>query len=250
VPRGAAGRPGSNRRPRGDESNGRKLAEVVAEEIENAIVLQSWPVGQVFGSEPELLERFGVSRAVLREAIRIVENHRVARMRRGPGGGLIVTKPDIDSLARTAALLLDSQDVTAHDLFQARVLVEVATVEDAASHLDEDGIERLKAALEEGESGEIAESIRGGHDFHTVIASLSGNPTLRLFVDVLIELTTTEHFGAVFRSKAPTDDARALLVADLQRAHAGIVDAMIAGDVSLAAHRMRRHLEAMQPWLG
>ena len=64
-----------------------KLATVVARSIENQVVALGWPVGEVLGSEAELLERFGVSRAVLREAVRIVEHTGAARMRRGPGGG-------------------------------------------------------------------------------------------------------------------------------------------------------------------
>jgi DNA-binding FadR family transcriptional regulator len=242
--------PNINRRSLVSRSNGRKLAEVVAEAIENEVVAKEWPVGEILGSEPELLDRFGVSRAVLREAIRIVENHRVARMRRGPRGGLVVTKPDVGSLARTAALLLDSEHVTGENLAEARVIVELAAVEDATKRLDEDGIELLKRVIEdEGRPEEAVEVIRGAHDLHAVIASLSGNPALRLFVDVLIELTTSEHSQRTFRRTARSAADRARIAAEVHQTHAGIVDAMISGDVSLAVHRMRRHLQAMQPWL-
>src|SRR4051812_32028391 len=64
-----------------------KLASVVAQRIEDDIVASGWPEGQVLGSETDLLERFGVSRAVVREAVRIIEHTGAARMRRGPGGG-------------------------------------------------------------------------------------------------------------------------------------------------------------------
>ena len=67
------------------------LASVIARRLEDEIVARGWPVGEVLGSESELLEYFGVSRAVFREAVRVVENTGAARMRRGPGGGLIVS---------------------------------------------------------------------------------------------------------------------------------------------------------------
>src|ERR1700722_20641397 len=71
-----------------------KLAEKVASDIEREILAAGWPVGAIVGSEKELLDKHGVSRAVLREAIRLLEHHMIATLRSGPGGGLIVTAPD------------------------------------------------------------------------------------------------------------------------------------------------------------
>jgi len=47
-----------------------KLAAQTARRIEDDIIAAHWPVGQVLGSEAQLMERYDVSRAVLREAIR------------------------------------------------------------------------------------------------------------------------------------------------------------------------------------
>ena len=46
-----------------------KLAEQTAAKIELSIVEQGWPLGMVIGSEADLLAEYGVSRAVLREAV-------------------------------------------------------------------------------------------------------------------------------------------------------------------------------------
>ena len=80
------------------DSRRAKLAGRAAEQIVNDVVELGWPVGEVLGSETELLERYGVSRAVLREAIRLIEHQRVARMRRGTGGGLVIDEPDVDAV--------------------------------------------------------------------------------------------------------------------------------------------------------
>ena len=69
------------------DGDSRKLGEILAERIEDEIVVSGWAVGTVLGSEAELTEKYGVSRAVFREAMRIVDHHGVAEMRRGPGGG-------------------------------------------------------------------------------------------------------------------------------------------------------------------
>ena len=102
-------------------SSGRKLGEVLAEQIENEIIERGWPVGQVLGSEAELIGKYNVSRAVFREAMRIVDHHGVAEMRRGPGGGLVVVAPDLDAAIRTVSLHLQFQRVEPAQINEARM---------------------------------------------------------------------------------------------------------------------------------
>jgi len=61
-----------------------KPASRIARDIEADIARCGWPIGQSLGSEQALQHRFRVSRSVLLEAVRLVEHHQVARMRRGP----------------------------------------------------------------------------------------------------------------------------------------------------------------------
>src|SRR5690349_10951425 len=96
-----------------------KLASQVARGIEAEVVRRGWPVGLSLGSEMELRERFGVSRSVLREAVRLVEHHQVARMRRGPNGGLFVTAPDTGPATRAMVIYLEYVGTTVADLLQA-----------------------------------------------------------------------------------------------------------------------------------
>src|SRR5580700_9371677 len=96
-----------------------KLAEKLASDIEREILAAGWPVGAIIGSEKELLDKHGVSRAVLREAIRLLEHHMVATTRSGPGGGLIVTAPDPDVVTGSVALFLEYQHATPPLIFEA-----------------------------------------------------------------------------------------------------------------------------------
>src|ERR1700721_2725611 len=59
------------------------LAAAVARQILTDVVDRGWPVGEVLGSQTALIERYGVSRAVFREAVRLVENQQGATMGRG-----------------------------------------------------------------------------------------------------------------------------------------------------------------------
>lgn len=224
----------------------------MAERIEDEVVRAGWPVGELIGREPELLERFGVSRAVFREAVRIVEHHGVARMRRGGGGGLVVTEPDLSSISRAAALRLDHQRVTGEHLAHARLVAERATVIAATPRLDAIGRERLEAAVAaDAHAAEHATTLADipSRGVHATIAEVSANPALQLFVDVLLALTATDHGVAQLSAKLTTTEQIRAMAAEIHTAHAAIVQAMVTGDADLAAERMRKHLVAMERWL-
>ena len=143
---------------------GRKLGEVLAEAIENEIIAAGWKVGDVVGSESELCERYGVSRAVFREAIRIVGHHGVAEMRRGPGGGLVVVAPSVDAAVRTVSLNLEYLDIDPGQINEARLAIELSCITSVIENLDEDversirnfldtEIERIVTGRESGRPG-------------------------------------------------------------------------------------------------
>jgi DNA-binding FadR family transcriptional regulator len=212
----------------------RKLAEIVAYEIEQQIVAQGWPVGILLGSEPELIERFGVSRAVLRESVRILENHTTARMRRGPGGGLIVTEPLTTALIRPVALYLEYCRVTPEQIIETGTILELAGVELAAERINEEGILTLRECLEVERKASM-EGLPSMARIHVTIAELSGNPVLPLFVKMLTELEDA-------RMKRHREGSAAVVSMVGHDAHAAIVDAVVRGDGALARHRMSRHL--------
>jgi DNA-binding FadR family transcriptional regulator len=226
-----------------------KMAELLAARIEGEIADAGWPVGEVLGTETELLQRFEVSRNVFREAVRILENHRVARMRPGSGGGLVVLAPDPAAITAAAALHLDYQQVTAANLFEARLGIELLTVGLAAQNIDEAGIARLRHEIEVEAAalGDTEAAFERASDLHVVIAELSGNPALVLFTRVLGTLTMN-HGRPAFEALPGPDDKRSMYH-DVHEAHCAIIEAIVAGDASLASHRMRRHLEATAPLL-
>ncbi len=218
----------------------KKLAEVIASKIEQDIIERGWPTGEVLGSEPDLLERYDVSRGVLREAIRLVEHKQIGRMRRGPSGGLVVTAPDAGPVIDAVAVYVRYAQVTLDELFEARQIVEVAATERAAANLTEADLEALRAHLAGGACHDDADP----HALHRHIGALTGNPAIELFSDVLTRLTAL-YVGSLTVSRASS----ARWNADSDAAHDAIVEALVAGNPGLAAHRMGLHLEALGAFL-
>ncbi|WP_319447721.1 MULTISPECIES: FadR/GntR family transcriptional regulator [unclassified Mycobacterium] len=214
------------------DSRRAKLAGRAAEQIIADVVELGWPVGQILGSEAELLERYGVSRAVLREAVRLVEHQHVARMRRGPGGGLVIDEPDIDAVISPAILYLLRVDATLDEVFDARDVLEELTAEIAAKQLDEADIAAIRQTLSEESAGTSPDY----RLLHSRLAAMTHNPVLELFVEILNRVSLYYFSDAAALSPE--------IHLEVHRAHERIATAVLAGNPGLARERMRRHLEA------
>ena len=209
-----------------------KLAAGVALQIVDDVARRNWPVGDVVGSEAELLERYGVSRAVLREAVRLVEHQHVARMRRGPGGGLVVTEPNIDAIIDAAIIYLLRVQAPLDEVFEARLVLEQIVTQLAPGRVQEEDLIRLRALIDDEAAGRVTDA----RALHALLASITRNPALELFVESLNRLANF-YFS----------DRKALGSTAMEasgHAHQRIADAVLAGNVGLASHRMAKHLQA------
>ncbi len=216
-----------------------KGAETVARNITQAIVAEDLQPGDLVGTEPELIAREGVSRALLREAVRLLEHHHIARMRRGPGGGLFVMAPSADAVTEMAAIYLARRGMQLTELAEMRTGVEVAIADLAAERIDAAGIAGLYDALSREEHATDAERVEAVHDLHAAVAAAAQNRVLNLVALVLIRLSRLHQIERL----APKMQRQ--IQAEVLKTHTGIAEAVAAGDRELARHRMRRHLEAL-----
>jgi DNA-binding FadR family transcriptional regulator len=218
-----------------------KLAEVVAADLYADILARGWPVGAVLASEWDLIARHNVSRAVLREAVRLLEHHRIAEMRRGRGGGLVVTHPDRQACTETTALYLASQGADLTTVHATRKAIEIACL-DLVMARGDDVVATLRHTVQ-------AEPIRydAGHDahdcdLHAAIADLCGNPVLGLFSRVL----SSVYAQAVGVQQDPFDWPAAS--ESITKAHERILRGIEDGDPDVARRRMTRHLDVIHSW--
>ncbi|MGB8386678.1 FadR/GntR family transcriptional regulator [Mycobacterium sp.] len=221
-----------------------KLASKIARHIEADIVRRGWAIGESLGSEHALQQRFHVSRSVLREAVRLVEHHQVARMRRGPGGGLIICEPDAGPATRAVVIYLEYLGTTLGDLLDARLVLEPLAATLAAERIDEAGIDRLRAVLRAEEHWKPGLPAPR-KEFHIALAEQSKNPVLQLFIDIVMRLTT--RYALQSRTDSATEATEA--VDHMHKHHSGIVAAVTAGDSARAKTLSERHVEAVTSWL-
>jgi DNA-binding FadR family transcriptional regulator len=217
-----------------------KLGERVAHLVLGEILDAGWPVGAVLGSEHDLAKRFGVSRNVLREATRLLEFHRVATMRRGPGGGLVVTAPDIRPVIAAARAYIEYRQISPAQLTEVWAPIQRDAVARCAREARPDDVAVLRGVLEDGHRAEFRGPAR--NSFDVAVAEASGNRVAAMFVQLLANVT-------LHRIPAVSPDVGAQYADDAYRARLRIVDAIAGNDVDAAVRRTERFLGALQAFV-
>jgi GntR family transcriptional repressor for pyruvate dehydrogenase complex len=169
----------------------REKPQQIADELRTLIVSGKLSDGESLGREPDLVERFGVSRPSLREALRILETEGLIRVVRGLHGGVVVQSPDQRMTARTAALVLQSRNVSLADVFEARGMLEPLAAKTVASSRRRKSAanELVRLIDEEWEALEDPDAFGPANArFHERLVALAGNQTLSILTEMLDEI--------------------------------------------------------------
>jgi GntR family transcriptional regulator, transcriptional repressor for pyruvate dehydrogenase complex len=186
-----------------------KTAELIASHIRSQIVRHELRPGVTLPTESDLMTQFGVSRPTLREAFRILEAESLINVRRGVGGGALVTAPDIAIGARYVGLLLQLDGATIADVYEARTALEPICAGMFAARRREEDLTALDqtlkevAALIDASPDGVPEAhawSQKTYDFHELILRGSGNKTLALQGQLLHEVVDM-HYAATIADK-------------------------------------------------
>jgi GntR family transcriptional regulator, transcriptional repressor for pyruvate dehydrogenase complex len=230
----------TRRRPR--TGAGREKPQLVADELRELIVSGELTEGDSLGHEPDLVERFGVSRPSLREALRILEAEGLITVLRGVRGGVIVHEPDERMTARTAAMVLQARNVSLADVFEARAQLEpLAARSLSASRGRRSAVAALRAlvAAEEAAIDDHDAFAVANAGFHERLVALGGNQTLSIVAEMLNEIVVRA-VAAVSRS-----DQNGASVATRRRgiqSQRHLLDLIEAGDGAKAEAHWRAHM--------
>lgn len=150
-----------------------------AEALARALVAETrrlgWPAGARLGSEPELMERYGVTRAILRQAVRLLELRSAARMQRGPNGGLIVTSPDRQRVVDQVLAHLRESGATPLQAQTFRRELLLSQLADLGARLTKAQLRLLRAAPKDGP----VDIWTSGRALQRQLLELTGNPLIQ-----------------------------------------------------------------------
>jgi GntR family transcriptional repressor for pyruvate dehydrogenase complex len=221
-----------------------KAYEAVAGRLREQILDGALPRGARLPNETVLAGEFGVSRATVREALRLLSAQDLIRTAKGAGGGSYVKQPSVDHISEALRsgidLLAAAEDVSLEELLEARELLEVPAARLAAQRRSGDDVERLREAIP-------AEPLRLGtseqfvynRDFHSVVIDASRNTLLAIAAQPVFSVLQTHlarsRLGAAFH-RAVNDH------------HVAIAAAIEAGSSRTAEREMHAHLEFLRPF--
>jgi DNA-binding FadR family transcriptional regulator len=207
---------------------------VVAREILAEITEKKLGPGAQLAPESQMLERFGVGRGTLREALRILEVNGLIYLKPGPGGGPVVQEASTHDFGRMATLFFSARGFTVRELIEARLIMEPVTARMAAERRDAAGIALLEQMVFDPNADDMAYRATSA-DFHTLVMQLSGNGVISIFAQSLSEVFADRVSASFF----PAGKKRRQVVAT----HEDIARAIIAGDGETAEKLMFQHME-------
>lgn len=219
---------------------------LVAEAIKSFVVDEGLKAGDRLPGEAELIERFGMAKGTIREAMRLLEAQGLIKTRTGPGGGSFVHEV---SKERARALLGNYfyfKHLSIADIYQLRRALEPELAATLAGRLSETVLGELESIVAAyAEPARSAEEERAQHvaslRFHALLAAQSGNALLGFLIDFMVSMLSDL---TVYRKLYTPPNIELW-----QRGRAfqlALIDALRAGDPDTARLVMRDHMETAQ----
>ncbi len=215
----------------------RSAADQIARQLREALTTGALRPGDRLAPEPDMAADFGVSRATLREAIKILRAQGVLQTQRGARGGHFVVSPQTDVLAesvgQTFGLWFDAGDISVAEVDEARLVVERACVGLAAQRRDESDLAAMRKILDDASNPELSleDFLALEVMFHRRIAQAARNRLLELPM-------TAIHIVRPRTNRLLRRPDRSVVLSQ----HTALYDAIAAGDPKLAEAALDRHV--------
>src|SRR5215472_4884912 len=110
-----------------------KASDVLADDLREQLPHGEFPEGTALPTERDLVTQTQMSRATVREALRILEVQGLIRIRTGRAGGAFVQRPDDESVADSVALVIRGRHIRMAALLETREAIEPVCAQLAAS---------------------------------------------------------------------------------------------------------------------
>lgn len=221
----------------------RRTHDALLKDIEADLRSGKIKVGDRLPGERTLAETYGISRASVREAIRVLDAMGLLRSSAGSGptsGAIVISDPSA-GLSSALRLHVATKRLPVADIVQTRILLETWTARTGAARTG--GDEDLEQATQLLEAMDIPGIDREEfHEldarFHVALSSLAGNTVVATMMESLSGAIVGYVKGAMDAMDAWPD-----VISILRTQHHSIFKAVQARDGDLTARLLQEHIE-------
>jgi GntR family transcriptional repressor for pyruvate dehydrogenase complex len=218
-----------------------KVSQNIVNQIRKAIFDGVLKSGDKLPSDKELIDKFGVSKGSLREALHSLEVLGLLEIRKGALGGAFVTEVDTEKAKDGFSNFFVFRDLSLENLFDVRLILESHIAENAASMITGDDLQRLEQILQETRDAlqnDLPLDYRGKEvSFHLIIANATQNPLLIFLLDyvetLLLDAKEILNTGRDFSER-------------VLKAHERIYKALVARDANEARNAIIQDIKEVQ----
>jgi GntR family transcriptional repressor for pyruvate dehydrogenase complex len=216
------------------------LTEAAIQQIRQLVADGELLPGQRLPAEAELAESLGTSRSTVREAVRALVTAQVLDVRRGDGTYVTSLRPELLLAGIGAAADLLQNEFTL-ELLQVRRILEPAATALAATQMSDAVLDQLDECLHRMSAAASQEElVRYDEEFHSIVATTSGNATLASMLTGVSSRTT--------RGRAWRGVIEAGATERTVSEHAEILAALRARDPKLAEAAALMHVSTTEAW--
>ncbi|WP_135382776.1 FCD domain-containing protein [Vibrio tasmaniensis] len=217
-----------------------KMSDYVEDELLKDILSGVFPVGGFLPTERELMERFGVGRPSIREAMFSLKVKGLISIK--SGSRTRVVEYDISNLFQSLGDSVKYAIVNPdhfRELREFRAFCEINLIRVVAIKITDEELAELKLILDENKAsrGDLREFLRTDIEFHTYIAKVAGNKFLSQLIEGLIDWLI---------HKRHVIDPRRKVLNDSYLQHQRIYEALLARDPTLAGEAIKEHLDYVE----
>ena len=223
----------------------RRAFEEICERIREQLALGVLKPGDKLPAERDLAQQLGVSRNVLREALRSLEMAGIVKLQKGVKGGAFIREGDTGRMNEVMRDMLSLGTISVRELSEARINVIDLVVRLACVNARQRDFEALQANIERTDlatrEGRLLDRVECSREFYNLLAESTGNKVIAMIVSSVTEIHMRFVYAKVASSGAATprltDKRRQFLLA------------LRARDVATSTRLMRAHTESVQRML-
>lgn len=208
--------------------------EWVVRQLRSAILDGTYVPGDKLPVERELSERFKVSRSAVRQALLILDQQGLVRVKPGVGGGPFVAREPMPAAITAFENLLTVDESSLDEFIDAKMILEPAIAAHAVTKISridldalEDNMVRTREADRQG-----ADLTELSMEFHEILFRAIGNR----FIDVVLEILNRSRY------RLPNGSMEFADVGCVLEDHQQILNAISRGSATKVSRLMSEHI--------